>query len=252
MTSDEYQLNFTENPVAKKLLYDVKSRTKKAQMIHSVIEDHVGNTESLHLLDMSCSNGLMTKCLAEKFGSVTGIDIDEGALVHAREENARSNISYENMDGLHTTFEDNTFDVALCNQMYEHVPDPFQLMSEIHRVLKPGGICYFGATSRLIVIEPHYGKIPFLSYLPKPLANRYLKLLGKGDKYYETLFTYWGLKKLVSSFNTVDYTLKVVRDPVKFNLKNSESSILNSKITHRIAKFLFPVLPGYIWILEKS
>ena len=36
-------------------------------------------------------------------------------------------------------FEDNTFDVAFCNHVMEHVTDDIKAMSEIRRVLKPGG-----------------------------------------------------------------------------------------------------------------
>lgn len=36
-------------------------------------------------------------------------------------------------------FEDNTFDAAMCNHVMEHVEDDIKAMSEIHRVLKPGG-----------------------------------------------------------------------------------------------------------------
>jgi SAM-dependent methyltransferase len=36
-------------------------------------------------------------------------------------------------------FEDNKFDVILCNHVLEHVKDDHRCMTELHRVLKPGG-----------------------------------------------------------------------------------------------------------------
>jgi SAM-dependent methyltransferase len=36
-------------------------------------------------------------------------------------------------------FEDNTFDIIFCNHVLEHVEDEMRCMSELHRVLKPGG-----------------------------------------------------------------------------------------------------------------
>jgi SAM-dependent methyltransferase len=43
------------------------------------------------------------------------------------------------MDIHQIPFEANTFDVAFCNHVMEHVDDDIKAMSELHRVLKPGG-----------------------------------------------------------------------------------------------------------------
>lgn len=43
------------------------------------------------------------------------------------------------MDIHDAPFADNTFDVAFCNHVMEHVNDDIKAMSELHRVLKSGG-----------------------------------------------------------------------------------------------------------------
>lgn len=43
------------------------------------------------------------------------------------------------MDIHHIPFEENRFDVVLCNHVLEHVKDDIQAMREINRVLRPGG-----------------------------------------------------------------------------------------------------------------
>lgn len=40
-------------------------------------------------------------------------------------------------------FEDNTFDVIFCNHVLEHVDDDNKAMSELYRVMKPGGFGIF-------------------------------------------------------------------------------------------------------------
>ncbi|MDT8346479.1 MAG: methyltransferase domain-containing protein [Flavobacteriaceae bacterium] len=42
-------------------------------------------------------------------------------------------------DICHLPFEDNSFDVILCNHVLEHIPDDIKAMSELYRVMKPGG-----------------------------------------------------------------------------------------------------------------
>lgn len=43
------------------------------------------------------------------------------------------------MDVLHIPFEDDHFDMIICNHVLEHVPNDAGAMKELYRVLKPGG-----------------------------------------------------------------------------------------------------------------
>lgn len=40
-------------------------------------------------------------------------------------------------------FENNSFDIILCNHVLEHIPDETKAMQELYRVLKPGGMGIF-------------------------------------------------------------------------------------------------------------
>ena len=50
------------------------------------------------------------------------------------------------MDITNIQYEDNTFDVVLCNHILENIENDGKAMREIYRVLKPGGVGYFTIT----------------------------------------------------------------------------------------------------------
>lgn len=203
-------------------------------------------------VDIGCSGGFFSAGLAPHFDKVLGLDIDTHALGLAIRESVHDNIGFVLGDSMQLPLPDNCVDVVVCNHVYEHVPDPARLFDEIHRVLKPGGTCYLGAASRLTLIEPHY-HLPFLSWLPKPLAHRYMRLTGKGDHYYETLRTHAGIMRLVSRFEVVDYTLRVVAEPDRFRARDMlpENGWL-VKVPLVLWKALYRLLPSYILLLRKS
>lgn len=248
---NKYQNNFSKI-YPDSSLHDFTIRQQKAKKTISVLEDYLGNLKSFSALDIGCSKGLMTQLYAEKFNKVVGIDIDKPAVEFAIENNSRANLQFYVKDSLNTGFEDQLFDVVICTHVYEHVPDSRKLMSEIYRLLKPGGVCYFAATNRLQLVECHY-HLPLLSVIPKPLAHIYLRVFKKGDFYYEKLLTLRGLRRLVSGFIVIDYTLRVLKEPEKFYATEviTPGSFFQ-KLASALLKIAFWISPSYIWLLQKK
>lgn len=233
-------------------VYNAAGRKKKATKTLAILEDCLGNLEDRTILDIGCAAGLSSRWYARAVESVVGMDIDLPAVSFAKESNSDDNLSFVVMDSQRLGYPESCFDIVICNHIYEHVPDPHILMSEIHRVLKPDGVCFFSAGNRLSLIEPHY-HLPLLSVVPKPMAHLYLRLIGRGSHYYETHLTYWGLRKLVSPFELIDYTLRVVRHPEKFN---ADDVILPGSFQQQVylglLKIVYWACPTYIWLLRKS
>ncbi len=233
-------------------LFDVGGRTQKAEKVLAVLKDYLGPIDEAHVLDVSSSTGIMAKCFARGVGRITGIDIDVKALGYAAENQSAPNLAYSVMDALHLAFPDASFDVVICNQMYEHVPDAQMLMDEIFRVLRPGGICYFGANNRLMLIENHYGKLPFLSIIPKPLAHVYLRVLGRAKYYYETHYTVWTLRKLTRRFEIEDYTQRIVHEPERFSATDMiQPGSATQRLSMLLLRHAYWLFPGYVWLLRK-
>jgi 2-polyprenyl-3-methyl-5-hydroxy-6-metoxy-1,4-benzoquinol methylase len=232
-------------------MYDAVSRGQKARKAIAILADLEPGLKALDLLEIGCSAGYGTVVYAEAFGSVTGIDIDEPAVAHAQASNARPNARYLVMDSQRTGFPDDCFDAVVCTHIYEHVPDARRLMQEIHRLLRPGGLCFFSAGNRICWNEPHYG-LPLLSVMPKFLAHRYLQLLGRGTSYYENHLTYWGLKKLVSGFELIDYTIRAVDDPERFQASDVvRPGSLQQRLARLALSAAYWACPTYLWVLRK-
>ncbi|MHB8743872.1 MAG: class I SAM-dependent methyltransferase [Sulfuricaulis sp.] len=218
----------------------------------AVLHDHYGvDLTDLRALDVGASTGFIDNILAEHFGTVVGIDIDEAAINFARQSFNRENLEFRVGDAMNISAPGDNFDVVICAQVYEHVPDANILMKEIHRVLKPGGICYFAASNRFMFHEPHY-HLPLLSAIPRPLAHLYLRLAGKGRYYYEKHLSYWGLKKLVARFAIHDYTGAIIEDPARFHADYMlKPGSPKASVAALVTRHAYWLSPGYIWLLRK-
>ncbi|MBX2868319.1 MAG: methyltransferase domain-containing protein [Acidiferrobacterales bacterium] len=146
---------------------------------------------------------------------------------------------------------ENSYDVVICSQVYEHVPDASKMMSEIYRVLKPGGVCYFAAGNRLMWNEPHYN-LPLLSVIPKFLAHYYVRFAGRGKEYYETHFTLWGLRSLVHQFQIIDFTRPIIHSPEKYAAQYMmQPGTTKARVAKLMARYIYWLVPCYVWLLKK-
>lgn len=69
-------------------------------------------------------------------------DFSEGMLETARKNISHPNVDFQVVDIQRIPFADNTFDMVIANMMLYHVPDLHGGLSEVRRVLKPGGKFY--------------------------------------------------------------------------------------------------------------
>lgn len=245
----DYQLNFSDNSPG---MFNQLGRQRKAITMVAVLKEYINDDlENLSLLNIGGSSGIIDEVLAQSFNQVVSIDIDEKAVAFANQHITSPNLEIKVGDAMNIDADDKSFDVIICSHVYEHVPDASGMMTEIYRVLRPGGVCYFAAGNRIMWNEPHYN-LPLLSVLPRPLANKYIKLKGKGDHYYEKHLTYWGLKGLVKEFNICDYTEKIIFQPQKYSAEYLLPPKSFKSITAKaFAKILPFLIPSYIWLLEK-
>jgi len=228
-------------------MLDEQGRRHKAAKIRAVLEHFLGRKDlaGLRILDVGCSAGFIADELRLAGASVIGLDIDEPGLEKARQRFGEQ-VEFIAAVGSAMPLPDKSVDVVVFNHIYEHVPDPDAVMTEIRRVLKDDGVVYLGLGNRLGVVEPHY-KLPFLSWLPKPLADRYVRLSGRAGSYYETFRTRPGLRRMCHGLDVWDYTYVVLAEPDLFAAGDLVPARLQG--APLLAwRALSPIMPTFIWV----
>ena len=127
-------------------------------------------------LDLGCGEGTVTAELAGAgAGSVTGADVAEAALVRARRAHPDIEFIRVPFDGP-LPFADGAFTLVWASEVLEHVADTARFLSEIRRVLAPGG--------RLLLTTPNHGRLRLLvrglEHFTAPLGD-HLHLYTRGS-----------------------------------------------------------------------
>ena len=106
----------------------------------------VADVRSGHrVLDVACGTGTVTRFAADRVGTtgrVVGLDMNEGMLDTARaldEQDTTAQVEWRHGDVTAMPFPDSGFDVVLCQHGLQFFADKAAALSEMHRVLGPGG-----------------------------------------------------------------------------------------------------------------
>ncbi|MEO6940104.1 MAG: class I SAM-dependent methyltransferase [Candidatus Kapaibacterium sp.] len=141
-------------------------------------------------LDVGCGNGAQTVLFAKHFTTWIGIDVEEARLQEFRNELARTeyeagNIPHEieiyNGDAI--PLANGTVDFLSCIEVIEHTTNDSATIAELFRVLKPGGTAFITVPNKWWVFETHganlpllpWNRVPFFSWLPKPIHSKFAK-----------------------------------------------------------------------------
>jgi SAM-dependent methyltransferase len=228
-------------------MLDEPARRRKAAKILAVLGHFLGRSDlsGLQVLDIGCSAGFISDELRKAGAKVIGLDIDEPGLARARARFGE-HVEFVQAPGHAIPLPSASVDVVIFNHIYEHVPNPDTVIAGIRRVLRDDGLVYLGLGNRLGIMEPHY-KLPFLSWLPKGLADRYVRLAGRADSYHETFRTHSGLRRMLSGLQVWDYTYPVLAHPDRFAAEDLVPRRLR-RMPPSFWRAMSPVIPTYIWV----
>jgi SAM-dependent methyltransferase len=99
-----------------------------------LVEDVMAGTR---VLDVACGTGIVARRAAARGATAVGVDLNEQMLAVARA--AGPAIEWVEADAADLPFPDGAFDVVLCEQGLQFMPDPAAAVAEMRRVLAPGG-----------------------------------------------------------------------------------------------------------------
>ena len=88
------------------------------------------------LLDIGCATGIFLNGMRERGWQVKGVELSEYAANYARE---RFHLEVTTGTLADAKFPENHFNLVTMWDVLEHVPDPAETLTEIHRIMKPGG-----------------------------------------------------------------------------------------------------------------
>lgn len=111
---------------------------------------YISSWKNLKVLDIGCGGGLACENLAKLGADVSGIDLSENSIKVAKEHANQSQLKIDYQQGFAEAlpYKSNTFNVALCFDVLEHVSNLEKVISEVHRVLSQGGVFLFDTINR--------------------------------------------------------------------------------------------------------
>ncbi|MDQ5823953.1 MAG: class I SAM-dependent methyltransferase [Chloroflexota bacterium] len=140
--------------------------------------------EGTRLLDLGAGMGGLSVALLREFGG-GGLEVQATDYNPSYAQIARLRAQRYSLDlpitvaaGEKLPYAESQFEMVLCMDVLEHVQDVEAVVSEIYRVLKPGGVVLTTVPNRRAFRDPHY-HLPLINWLPAPISEQVIKRAGR-------------------------------------------------------------------------
>jgi len=134
--------------------------------------------ENARVLEAGCGIGMYASQIRRRYTPhVEAFDIEADRVKQAAVDTPHALISAAES----LPYKADTFDTIISNEVIEHVVDDRLAVTEMVRILKPGGRMVLFAPNRWYPVEQHghywrgvyhFGNTPLINYLPDVLRNR--------------------------------------------------------------------------------
>jgi ubiquinone/menaquinone biosynthesis C-methylase UbiE len=140
-----------------------------------------GLAKRKRVLDIACGEGYGANLLARVAAKVIGVDLDANTIAHAKAKYRRRNLCFVQGTCLVIPCEDHSIDLVASFETIEHISEHDAFLSEIKRVLVPGGI--------LVISSPHKAEYQKVAEAANPFHeaeldhDEFVQLITKTFKY---------------------------------------------------------------------
>jgi SAM-dependent methyltransferase len=229
---------------------DRNTRTRKARKIVAVIgQDRVLAARSI--LEIGCGAGVLASSLAQLGHGRTevhAVDVVDNRI-------DKDGYDFHLVQGTALPFAEAKFDIVISNHVIEHVGDQADQrhhLQEIKRVLAHGGIVYLAAPNRWRMVEPHF-KLPFLSWLPHPASDWYVRLFRRGTHYDCDPPSHARAIALFDSagFDASDQTVRALRETLRAEMPGPVPRLFDRFVPDWVPRLFKYIMPTYVFLLSK-
>lgn len=232
-TTESKVLDELSGPFSEQILETIKPFARKSP-------------DAMDVIDIGSGFGFTAMALAKKCHTVLGLEPSATLISAAQAEASQKGVgNIEFIQGgvgdLEVTEQ---FDLVVLDNVFEHIEKQREALQIISKILRPGGILFMLVPNKLWPIEVHY-KLPFLSWLPLPLANIYLRVTRKGHDFQDSSYapTWFRLRRLFAERAELEYSFTL---PANITLASKGGSL-----AYRLGARLIQLCPLF-WIISKA
>ncbi len=103
--------------------------------------------ENSRVLEIGFGSGQLLKALRDQGNEVYGTDVGQD-IVNRAQASGFNNVILLDSSEEDMPHKDDFFDAVYCYEVFEHLTNPYRMVSEVSRVLKPGGYFYFSVPTQ--------------------------------------------------------------------------------------------------------
>jgi SAM-dependent methyltransferase len=138
--------------------------------------------EGKRVLDIACGEGYGANLLGRIASKVIGVDLDPTTIEHARRKYRDRNLEFLIGDCLNIPCADASIDLVASFETIEHIADHDRFLSEIKRVLAPGGVVIISSPDKAAYRAVSAGGNPF--HEAELTHDEFLRLLKSRFQHY--------------------------------------------------------------------